>query len=297
MLPLLRFAEDRNEHSLREATRAVSDAFGLSEDERHQLLSSGRKRVIEDRVGWARTYLGQARLLESTRRGYFRISDRGIDLLSKNPLIVNDQLLKQYPEFADFLSRKTKKTQTTQSIEFESTNENERTPEESLESSFEAIRNSLATELLEQIKVCSPNFFERLVVDLLVAMGYGGTLQDAGQAVGKSGDGGIDGIIKEDRLGLDVIYIQAKKWESTVGRPELQAFAGALLGKQANKGVFITTSSFSIGAHEFVKSIASNIILIDGDELADLMIDYNVGVNVIANYEIKRIDSDYFVEE
>lgn len=122
MLPLLRFAEDRNEHSLREATRAVSDAFGLSEDERHQLLSSGRKRVIEDRVGWARTYLGQARLLESTRRGYFRISDRGIDLLSKNPLIVNDQLLKQYPEFADFLSRKTKKTQTTQSIEFESTN-------------------------------------------------------------------------------------------------------------------------------------------------------------------------------
>lgn len=179
----------------------------------------------------------------------------------------------------------------------EAISENESTPEEAFETSFQTIRNSLANEVLEQVKACSPSFFERLVVELLVAMGYGGTLQDAGKAVGKSNDGGIDGIIKEDRLGLDVIYLQAKKWEATVGSPELRGFAGALMGKQATKGVFITTSNFSNGARDYVKSIASNIILIDGEELADLLIDFNVGVNVVANYEIKRIDSDYFVEE
>lgn len=297
MLPLLAFAADGNEHSLREATQAVADAFGLDDGQRNQLLVSGRKPVIDDRVGWARTYLGQAGLLLSTRRGHFQISERGREFLATKPDVLNDQVLKQFPEFVQFIARKSRKKADTAAPDLEFSSSSDNTPEESLEDSFQAIRNRLGAELLEQVKLCSPKFFERLVVELLVKMGYGGTLEDAGQAIGKSGDEGIDGIIKEDRLGLDVIYLQAKRWESNVGRPELQAFAGALLGKQANKGVCITTSSFSSGAREFARSVASNIILIDGNELADLMIDYNVGVSVVTNYEIKRIDSDYFIEE
>ncbi len=296
MLPLLAFAADGNEHSLREATQAVADEFGLDDGQRTQLLVSGRKPVIDDRVGWARTYLGQAGLLHSTRRGHFQISERGRKFLATKPDVLNDQVLKQFPEFVEFIARKSRKKVSTAAPDLEFSSSSDSTPEESLEDSFQTIRNRLGAELLEQVKLCSPKFFERLVVELLVKMGYGGTLEDAGQAIGKSGDEGIDGIIKEDRLGLDVIYLQAKRWESNVGRPELQAFAGALLGKQANKGVCITTSSFSSGAREFARSVASNIILIDRNELADLMIDYNVGVSVVTNYEIKRIDSDYFIE-
>lgn len=297
MLPLLEFSADRKEHSLREAVVAVGNAFGLSEEERSQLLPSGRKPVIEDRVGWARTYLGQAGLLESTRRGHFCITARGLQLLSTNPATVNDQTLKQYPEFVEFVARKSRKKTTNDSVAIDYSDQGQNTPEESLEDSYQVIRNRLAVEVLEQVKSCSPLFFERLVVQLLVAMGYGGTREDAGQAIGKSGDGGIDGIIKEDRLGLDVIYLQAKRWEGNVSRPEIQKFAGALMGNQARKGVFITTSSFSREAREYVKTIAATIILMDGDDLANLMIDFNVGVAVEATYEIKRIDSDYFVEE
>ena len=299
MLPLLKFAADGQEHSVREAIGAVSDAFGLSEEQREQLLQSGRKPIIDDRVSWARLYLGQAGLLDSTRRGYFRISRRGTELLASNPSSLGDQVLKQYPEFVAFLARKRRPrsdgpvTTSDQNNSGESSN----TPEESLEVSFQAIRNRLAVETLEQVKSCSPAFFERLVVELLVKMGYGGTREDAGEAIGKSGDGGIDGIIKEDRLGLDVIFLQAKRWENTVSRPEIQKFAGALQGKRAKKGVFITTSEYSREAREFASHIESKIILIDGDELAELMIDFNVGVATEATYEIKRLDSDYFVEE
>lgn len=300
MLPLLSFSADGQEHSLREAIVAVSAAFGLSEVEKEQLLPSGRKPVIEDRVSWARTYLGQAGLLESTRRGYFRISRRGLEILATKPAVLNDQVLKQYPEFVAFLARKTRKRTTDGTIvlsELDLPNQDKSTPEESLENSYQTIRNRLAVEVLEQVKSCSPPFFERLVVELLLKMGYGGTREDAGEAIGKSGDGGIDGIIKEDRLGLDVIYLQAKRWENTVSRPEIQKFAGALQGKRAKKGVFITTSDYSKEAREFISQIDSKIILIDGDELADLMTDFNVGVAIEATYEIKRIDSDYFVEE
>lgn len=296
MLPLLRFASDGQEHSLREATSAVADAFELTEEERSQLLPSGRKRVIDDRVGWARVYMGQAGLLESTRRGFFRITARGLELLATNPQTVNDKTLKQYPEFVDFISRKSKRN-IKENSETEISSQFDSTPEESLEDSYRSIRNRLAVELLEQIKRCSPAFFERLVVELLVAMGYGGTLEDAGEALGRSGDGGIDGIIKEDRLGLDVIYLQAKRWEGTVSRPEIQKFAGALQEQRAKKGVFITTSEFSKGARDFVSAIDNKIILIDGNELAEYMIDFNVGVAVESVYEIKRIDSDYFIEE
>ena len=299
MLPLLKFAGDQQEHSLSDATKAVSDAFRLTESERNELLQSGRKPIIADRVGWARTYLDQAGSLHSTRRGFFRISDRGLSLLSTNPISIDDRYLRRYPEFVEFLSRKTRKRKTDElpTTANETNIENENTPEEALESSFQVIRNRLASEVLEQVKSCSPNFFERLVVDLLVAMGYGGMREAAGQAVGQSGDGGIDGIIKEDQLGLDVIYLQAKRWEGNVSRPEIQKFAGALQGKRAKKGVFITTSDFTKEAREFAGGIDNKLILIDGIELAEYMIDFNVGTSTVNTYEIKRIDSDYFVEE
>lgn len=299
MLPLLKFAADGKEHSLREAYSTMSDVFNLSEEERTRLLMSGRKPIIDDRVAWARTFLGQARLLDSTGRGVFRISERGLTLLAENPPVVNDNLLKRYQEFIDFLNRKKKKSNDTTQTEIVPVDSEEtlKTPEESLESAYQSLRDNLSTEILESIKSCSPSFFERLVVELLVKMGYGGTLQDAGQAIGRSGDEGVDGIIKEDRLGLDVIYLQAKRWDNTVSRPEIQKFAGALQGKRSKKGVFITTSDYSKEAREFASNIENKIILIDGNELADLMIDYNVGVAVAVNYEIKRIDSDYFLEE
>jgi len=298
MLPLLRFVRDKKEHSLREATDILSKEFNLSEMEIEQLLASGRKPIFYDRVGWAKTYLAQAKILESTRRGFFRITERGINLLNQNPQTVNDKTLQQFLEFREFISRKNLKPE--KAVEKTIVENNElilNTPEESLESAYQTIRINLATEILETIKSCSPNFFERLVVELLVKMGYGGTLQDAGKAIGKSGDGGIDGIIKEDRLGLDIIYLQAKRWENVVGRPEIQKFAGALQGQRARKGVFITTSDFTKEAREYVSMIDSKIILIDGEELAELMIDYNVGVSNATIYEIKRIDSDYFLED
>lgn len=214
--------------------------------------------------------------------------------MAENPLRIDNAVLKQFPEFIAFQNRKNDKSATPNSSNVE---EVTATPEESLYAAHQTLRNALAIELLDKIKTSSPAFFERLVVELLVKMGYGGTLADAGRAVGGSGDEGIDGIIKEDRLGLDVIYLQAKRWEGVVGRPELQKFAGALLGKQARKGVFITTSDFTSEAEQYVKSIGTNIILINGNELADFMIDYNVGVTLAANYEVKRIDSDYFIEE
>jgi len=298
MLPLLRFARDENEHSLREATDILSNEFNLSETEREELLASGRKPIFYDRVGWAKTYLSQAKILESTRRGFFKITKRGIDLLNQNLQTINDKTLQQFPEFREFVSRKNKKSvKTIEKAVTENLAQIINTPEESLETAYQTIRLNLANEILETVKTCTPTFFERLVVELLVAMGYGGTLQDAGKAVGKSGDGGIDGIIKEDRLGLDVIYLQAKRWEGNVSRPEIQKFAGALLGNQARKGVFITTSDFTKEARDYVKTISSNIILINGEELAELMIDYNVGVSVATTYEIKKIDSDYFSEE
>jgi restriction system protein len=173
----------------------------------------------------------------------------------------------------------------------------DQTPEEGIEAAYQRVREQLAQELLQTVKSCSPTFFERLVVDLLVKMGYGGTRRDAGQAIGRTGDGGIDGIIKEDRLGLDIVYIQAKRWDNTVGRPQIQQFAGALQGQRARKGVFITTSAFSQAAQEYVSRLDSKIVLIDGETLAQLMMDYDIGVATIATYDLKRIDSDYFIEE
>ncbi len=248
-----------------------------------------------NRVGWAATYLRKAGLLEATRRGHFKIPRRGLDVIAQNPSAINVRFLKQFPEFVEFQAIRSESNGIPRD---EEETVDSRTPEESLEIEYQKIRSNLASQLLDRIKQSSPAFFEKLVVELLVKMGYGGSRSDAGRAVGKSGDGGIDGIIKEDRLGLDVIYIQAKRWDgNAVGRRDVQQFAGALQGQRANKGIFLTTSRFTDEAHSYVSTIGSKIVLIDGEQLAQLMIDHNVGVSSSATYEIKRIDSDYFTEE
>lgn len=299
MLPLLKLASDGKKHGFRDSVEELAAKFQLSDPERQELLPSGTAPVFDNRVGWARTYLKQAGVLQSQKRGLFQITDRGKDLLRENPNRVDAVLLERYPEFRAFRLRRKDKPgegQTPQSIfEDESQDEAPRlTPEDALASAYKKLRKDLEVELLEQIKTASPAFFERLVIDLLVAMGYGGTRQDAGRAIGRSGDEGIDGIIKEDRLGLDVIYLQAKRWDGTVGRPEIQKFAGALQGQRANKGVFITTSGFSREAEQYASSITSKLILVDGEMLAGLMIDHDVGVTIIGTYELKKVDSDYF---
>jgi len=295
MLPLMQYAGDGQEHSLRETIDALADVFRLTPDQRKELLPSGQQEVFDNRVGWARTYLTKAGLLEKTRRSHYAISERGRQVLAQSPDRIDVKFLKQFEEFRQFQALKGTRSGS-RSMTSEAVTDEEVTPEESLESAYGRLRDALAGEVLQQVKASSPSLFEKLVVELLLKMGYGGSRQDAGRAVGRSGDEGIDGIIKEDRLGLDIIYIQAKRWEAGVGRPEVQKFAGALQGQRAKKGIMITTSSFSNEAREYVSKIDNKIVLIDGAQLADLMIDHNLGVSPTASYEVKRIDTDYFTE-
>jgi restriction system protein len=234
-----------------------------------------------------------AGLIENPKRGIYNITERGLETVRKNPPLINLKYLNQFAEYVAFRKTHRERPESTDDAE----NGQTVTPEEALESAHEKIRESLAVEIQQKLKSCSPSFFERLVVEVIVKMGYGGTRQDAGRAIGRSGDGGIDGIIKEDKLGLDTIYIQAKRWENTVGRPEIQKFVGALTGQRAKKGLFISTSNFSSDAMDYVSRVDTKIVLIDGEMLAQLMIDHNVGVSIIASYDLKKIDSDYFTEE
>jgi restriction system protein len=293
MLPLLQFLADGSVRSLDQAVEYVSTLFTLTSDERIQRIPSGGQTYIKNRTGWARTHLKKAGLVGSPKHGYMAITERGREALAKNPPRIDPRFLKQYPEYLEFVSRPENDTT---SPETQAAEPNERTPDEIIEASYQNIRSQLADELLDTIKSCSPGFFERLVIDLLVAMGYGGSAADAARATRLSNDEGIDGVIKEDKLGLDTIYVQAKRWQNPVHRPDVQAFAGALQGKRSRKGIFITTSSFSDGAVEFAATIESRIILIDGGQLARLMIDHGVGVATQKRYEIKKIDSDYFTE-
>ncbi len=292
MLPLLKLASDKKEHSMQDAIECLASLFKVSKDELQELLPSGQQKIFDNRVGWARTYLKKAGLLDSPRRGVFVIAEKGLEVLKSNPPKINVAFLRQYPEFVEFQTVK----KGSKEIEDGEVSV-QQTPEESLEYGYQKLRQALAQDLLGKIKSCSAVFFEKLVVELLVKMGYGGSRRDAGQAIGKSGDEGIDGIIKEDKLGLDVIYIQAKKWDGVVGRPEIMKFVGALQGQHARKGIFITTSYFTDDAVQYARKIDSKIILIDGDELSKLMIDHDIGVAQMASYDIKRIDSDYFSEE
>lgn len=294
MLPLLKYAGDNQEHSIREAIEHIADIFKLTEEDKKEVLPSGSQYVIDNRVGWARTYLKKAGLLESPKRSYFKITSLGLDVLKKNPAEINVKFLEQFPLFIEFRNTKKEKDENEDhEVETGST----QTPQELLEYGYQKIKKDLSQELLGYVKQSSPRFFERLVVELLLSMGYGGSRKDAGQAIGQSGDGGIDGIIKEDKLGLDVIYLQAKRWENVVGSKEIRNFVGSLVGQKANKGVFITTSGFTKDALEYVKTITHKVILIDGEMLTKLMIENNIGVSKVISYDIKKIDSDYFVEE
>lgn len=299
MLPVLQLAADETEHKFSQAVEILADKFNLSAEERNELLPSGSQAVFNNRVGWARSYLKQAGLLQSPKRGVFIITPKGLELLSKKPSKIDISVLEQFPEFVEFKNRKKDKIENNSQsiIETHTYQDTTQTPEDSLASAYNKLRMALESEVLISVKETSPSFFERLVVDLLVKMGYGGNRQDAGKALGKSGDGGIDGIINEDQLGLDVIYIQAKRWEGSVGRPEIQKFAGALQGQRAKKGVFITTASFTKEAIEYTSIIESKIILIDGEYLSRLMVTHNVGVSTVGQYEVKKLDSDYFDNE
>lgn len=301
MLPLLKITGDGNEHSTSEVIEILAQQFELGEIDRNEMLPSGKQRKFDNRVNWAKTYLQKALLLSSTGRSKFRITERGIKVLKDDPLSINVKFLRQFPEFLAFRTATTDKEGKSNGATYASqeiVEETNQTPQEILEISYHSLRQTLAQELLERIKNNSPKFFEGLVVDLLVAMGYGGSRKDAGQAVGQVGDGGIDGIIKEDKLGLDAIYLQAKRWEGTVGGPVVQGFVGALIGKKARKGVLITTSTFSQQAQNYASGIENlKIILIDGEQLAQLMIDHDVGVTEESRYIVKKVDLDYFGDE
>lgn len=295
MLPVLQLAGDNQIHDLHTTVQKMAQHFHLSEEDKNELLPSGKQTRFANRVSWAVTYLKKSKLIQSAGRSKFSITERGKKALQESVTKIDKSFLEQFPEYREFKNRrKSTKNGSIPEISFES---QEQTPEELLDTSYQSIHQQLASDLLDLILATSPGFFERLVVDLIIAMGYGGSRQDAGKAVGRSGDGGIDGIIKQDRLGLENIYIQAKRWNDTVGRPTVQGFAGSLMGRGASKGILITTSKFSKEAIEYVNTIKQpKIILIDGEYLSDLMIDYNLGVAVVNQYTIKKIDSDYFEE-
>ena len=289
MLPALRLAGDGQVHVMKETYSALADELGVSAEDRAITVPSGKQTRLRNRVQWAVTYLVKAGLLERPERGSFSVTDSGRGVLRDPPPKITKKWLGRFDSFQEFSEGTADEKETDHAPESD-----DRTPEEMVEWGVEQLDSDLADEILVQVKQCSPAFFEQLVIDVLVAMGYGGSYADAAKAVGKSGDGGIDGIINEDRLGLDVIYVQAKRWEGTVGQPVVQAFAGSLEGVKARKGVVITTSDFSQPAREFVRAIEKKIILIDGMTLARLMIEHGVGVTTAATYHVKQLDSDYF---
>ena len=278
---------------MRDTEEALAQHFNLDPSERAELLPSGQQGIFKNRLGWACTYMKKAGLLTAPKRGTFKITDRGLQALAANPPRIDNRYLEQFPEFMDF--REASRPSNVPA-ELPETMPSRATPEETIELAHQGLRAQLGQELLTRILACSPSFFEQLVVELLVKMGYGGSRRDAGERIGQTGDGGIDGIIKEDRLGLDTIFIQAKRLQGTVGRPEIQKFVGALQGQRARKGVFITTSSYTADARDYVSRIDTKVVLIDGQQLSGLMIDFDVGVSVAASYLVKRVDSDYFEE-
>lgn len=294
MRPLLEAIDNLPEQSLRVVKEKLIAVFGLTEDDLREKIPSGRAFLFDNRLGWANTYLKKAGLIASRRRAHLQITDEGHAFLQNHPGDIKVKDLRTIDRFKEFHETRP------QVLSSEATStvveEEGRSPEEMIYEAHEIITRGLQSELVRIVKSCSPAFFERLVVDLMLEMGYGGSRKEAGEAIGKSGDGGIDGIINEDKLGLDTIYLQAKRWENTVPIKEIRDFAGSLMSNNARKGVFITTSDFPKSAHEFVGKIDRKIILIDGERLATLMIENNIGVNAREKYELKEVDNDYFEE-
>ena len=299
MLPVLKAYGDGGERASADAVDPIAEQFHLTADELAERLPSGRQTRFRNRIAWAHGYLKQAGLLESPRRGRYRITARGREVLATNPARIDIAFLERYPEFQEFRGRTATNTAIapgSATLALGAT-EAELTPDEQVRAGAERHRTLLAGLLLERVKQAPPAFFENLVVKLLVAMGYGGSQEDAAKVVGRAGDSGIDGVIKEDPLGLDSIYVQAKRWDAPVGRPTVQQFAGALQGQRAHKGVLITTSTFTREAMDYVAGLQSTIILVDGPQLAQLMIDYGIGVADVETIRLKRIDEDYFTED
>ena len=296
MLPLLKLAADGEVHSKRDAVNELAVQFGVSEEERKELLPSGKQEIFDNRVGWSRTYLKKALLIDYVQRGQFQITERGKNVLAENPKRIDNAFLSRFPEFIEF-QRPARPAAAEETDAAASTSETD-SPDDLMATGYLNRRRQIEQDVLTKVKSCTPEFFERLVVKLLTAMGYGGSLADAGRAIGKSGDGGVDGVIKEDKLGLEQIYIQAKRWDSaSVGRPEIQKFVGALHGKRARKGIFLTTSTFTKDADEYAKGLETKVILIDGLQLASFMFEYEVGVSTESTYIVKRIDNDFFEGE
>lgn len=293
MLPFLQFSSDGKMHNFLEATDALAIEFKLTPEEIDTLIPSGQQRFA-NRVGWAKTHLKKAGLIDYPQRGHFQITQRGVNVLKETPDAIDMKYLMKFPEFQEF--RKVGQVDK-EKEKIEDTAE-QLPPEESIEVAYQEIRAGLADDLLDYVLKCSPAFFEKLVVELLVSMGYGGSQENAARAVGKSGDDGIDGIIDEDKLGLDSIYIQAKRYQrdAKIGAHFVRDFIGALQGCKATKGVFLTTAGFTKDATDFVSKVQSRVVLIDGQKLANLMIDYGIGVSTRMNYEIKQLDTDYFGE-
>ncbi len=288
-LPALGALADGKPHGLKEVREKAADQLQLDAESRASLLVDGRTPVYVSRTDWAVTYLFRAGALARAERGVYQITERGKELLARGLEKLTQKDLLEFPEFRKFLRGN--------GPEVPPPCGGDASPEEQLANAWRELRESLVAEILDKIRQITPSHFEQIVVDLLVAMGYGGSVEDTARVLGRTGDGGIDGMIKEDKLGLDVVFVQAKRWGQNVGRPEVQAFAGSLEGARARKGVFITTADFTREAREYVRQIEKKIILIDGRRLAELMIDHDVGVTTVQTYRVKRVDSDYFEED
>jgi restriction system protein len=301
MLPLLKIAA-AGETRIPDILDRVADQFGMSPEEREALLPSKRQKVLHNRLHWAKFYMSKAGLVENPSRGRFVATNEGRALLARNPSHIDVELLHQYPTFREFYGSSSAPTASTTENPTDTLPVSAApaiTPEEQVETAVAAMESALRADLLQRILQSSPSFFEEVIINLLVAMGYGGSHRNAAQQLGRSGDGGVDGVINEDRLGLDRVYVQAKRYvpTSTIGRPDVQAFVGSLVGLGATKGVFVTTSSFSSQASDFVRNLSQRVILIDGQRLTDLMIEHNVGVRIARTVEYKRIDEDFFSED
>lgn len=296
MLPVLRQAA-QGETRVPDVANKIADEFGLTPEERDQLLPSGKQQVLNNRIHWAKFYMTKAGLIDLPQRGRFVASEQGRQLLAQNPSKIDVDTLLQYPSFHEFYRGEAKPGEGGHRPPPPA--DDKKTPEEQIEAAHLTLQSALREELLQRVVQNSPSFFERVIVELLVAMGYGGSIGNAASQLGRSGDGGVDGVINEDRLGLDRVYVQAKRYAqgNAVGRPDVQAFVGSLVGLGASKGVFVTTSSFSYQALDFVKHLSQRIILIDGQRLAELMIEHNVGVRLNRAVEFKRLDEDFFTED
>jgi len=297
MLPVLRQLDSGGEQAPASVRAVVATVFKLSDEELAALLPSGRQTTFSNRIAWALGYLKQAGLVESPRRGVYRVTARGKATLTEPVERIDIQYLMRFPECVAFRTASSEDSEATPSPSKVAAEGTPLTPDEQIRQGYTRLQASLVAQLLERVRQASPKFFEELVVELLVAMGYGGSREDASAVVGQGGDEGIDGIIKEDRLGLDTIYIQAKRWKDNVGRPEIQRFAGALQGQRARKGVFLTTSAFSADARSYATSLQTTIVLIDGAQLAQLMLEFGIGVSQAGLVKMWKLDEDYFVEE